>query len=104
MFALHSSTLRFQSWCRVITSVRTVSLAGIAFLLASPALAQTAADSPETESILIEAEAESDQFVQGPFLPDVQSTRINKGKKTSIIDLDEFPQITNNNYRQALSK
>jgi Fe(3+) dicitrate transport protein len=34
----------------------------------------------------------------------VQGTRINSGKKTSVIDLDEFPRINNNNYRQALAK
>ena len=48
-------------------------------------------------------EAESDALVQGPFLPDVEGTRINSGKKTSLIDLDAMPRITNNNYRQALA-
>ena len=45
-----------------------------------------------------------DESVQAPFLPAVQGTRINSGKKTSVIDLDEFPRIINNNYRQALAK
>lgn len=49
-------------------------------------------------------ESESDNIVQGPFLPDVQGTHINVGKKSSVIDLDELPSITNNNYRQALAK
>ncbi len=38
------------------------------------------------------------------FLPDVQGTRINAGKKTSSIYLKDNPTITNNNYRQALAK
>ena len=50
-----------------------------------------------------ETEAEADQRVQGPFLPDVQGTKIYAGKKTSIIDLDLLPEIINNNYRQALA-
>jgi Fe(3+) dicitrate transport protein len=54
--------------------------------------------------IIVEAEAESDEAVQVPFLPPVQGTRINSGKKTSVLDLDEFPRINNNNYRQALAK
>src|SRR5687767_2931385 len=51
----------------------------------------------------IVVEAESDALVQGPFLPAVEGTRINSGKKSSLIDLDAFPRITNNNYRQALA-
>lgn len=76
--------------------------------LGSAARAQVAAPTPaETvtaEEVVIEAEAESDESVQGPFLPAVQGTHINSGKKSSVIDLDEFPRITNNNYRQALAK
>jgi Fe(3+) dicitrate transport protein len=52
----------------------------------------------------VEAEAESDHKVQGPFLPDVQGTRINAGKKTTILDFDALPRITGNNYRQALAQ
>jgi Fe(3+) dicitrate transport protein len=51
----------------------------------------------------IEAEAEHDHVVQGPFLPDVQGTKINSGKKVSLIDLDALPDIANSNYRQALA-
>ncbi len=40
-----------------------------------------------------------------PFLPDVQGTKINTGKKTSQVNLDkELPEISNNNFRQALAK
>ena len=52
----------------------------------------------------VEAEAESDHFVQGPFLPDLQGTRVNVGKKTTILDFDALPRITGNNYRQALAQ
>lgn len=38
------------------------------------------------------------------FLPDVQGTKINAGKKTSNVNLKDIPTITNNNYRQALAK
>ena len=49
--------------------------------------------------VLVEAEAESEgeERVQGPFLPDVQGTRIYSCKKTSIVDLDRLPRITNKN-------
>ncbi len=52
----------------------------------------------------VEAEAEKDHYVQGPFLPDVQGTKINVGKKTTILDFDALPRITGNNYRQALAQ
>ncbi len=52
----------------------------------------------------VEAEAESDHYVQGPFLPDVQGAKINVGKKTSILDFDSQPRINGNNYRQALAQ
>jgi len=40
----------------------------------------------------------------GPFLSDVQGTRIHAGKKTSVIDWRKLPTLSNNNYRQALVK
>lgn len=55
-------------------------------------------------SVRVEAEAEADHFVQGPFLPDLQGTRINVGKKTTILDFDSQPRINGNNYRQALAQ
>ena len=68
------------------------------------AVAAQAQDGPgEAVMPMIVVEAESDALVQGPFLPDVERTRINAGKKSSLIDLDAFPRITNNNYRQALA-
>lgn len=54
--------------------------------------------------VVVTGEAESDEIVQGPFLPPVEGTRILAGKKTSVIDLDALPEIAGNNYRQALAK
>jgi Fe(3+) dicitrate transport protein len=82
----------------------TFLAAATAISAATGARAQDAVTAPSTERIVVEAEAESDEAVQAPFLPPVQGTRINSGKKTSVIDLDEFPRINNNNYRQAFAK
>lgn len=38
-----------------------------------------------------------------PALPEVEGTRINSGKKTSFVKPEEFPEIANNNYREALA-
>lgn len=54
--------------------------------------------------VVVSGEAEDDGTVQGPFLPPVQGTKINAGKKTAVLDFDELPKINNNNYRQALTK
>ncbi len=70
-------------------------------LLALPTMGQDAAPDAMLSEVVVEAEA--DALVQGPFLPAVEGTRINSGKKSSLIDLDAFPRITNNNYRQALA-
>ncbi|HUG12663.1 MAG TPA: TonB-dependent receptor [Opitutaceae bacterium] len=58
----------------------------------------------ELPLFLVEAEAEKDHYIQGPFLPDTQGARINVGKKTTVLDFDGLPRITGNNYRQALSQ
>lgn len=55
-------------------------------------------------SYRVESEAESDHKIQGPFLPDLQGTRINAGKKTTVLDFDALPRIHGNNYRQALAE
>jgi Fe(3+) dicitrate transport protein len=41
--------------------------------------------------------------VEYPALPEVEGTRINSGKKTSFVKPAEFPEIANNNYREALA-
>ncbi len=48
--------------------------------------------------------ADYDTRIDGPFLPDVEGTRINAGKKTSNISLTELPEIANDNYRQVIAK
>ncbi len=75
----------------------------LGILLPLPLFAQEAVTATVSE-VRVEAEAESDETIQAPYLPPVLGTRIYSGKKTSVIDLDEFPRITNNNYRQALAK
>jgi len=63
-----------------------------------PAAAQnsTSAELPE---VVVTAESTSARF-----LPPVEGTRIFSGKKNSVFHPDELPKISNNNYRQALSK
>jgi Fe(3+) dicitrate transport protein len=36
--------------------------------------------------------------------PPVEGTRINQGKKISVADLEQIPQVINNNYRQAFNE
>ncbi|CAN5614314.1 TonB-dependent receptor [soil metagenome] len=78
-------------------------LLALGILLPLSLFAQEAVTATVAE-VRVEAEAESDETIQAPYLPPVLGTRIYSGKKTSVIDLDEFPTITNNNYRQALAK
>lgn len=84
-----------------LLSVPLFRPAGYLALCAGIGVAHLGAQSRPLADVVVEAEA--DHIVQGPFLPDVQGTKINSGKKTSVIDLDELPKITNNNYRQALA-
>jgi len=88
---------------------RLILLVALALGPVALARAQTALASPEPETVRlpdfrIEAEAEKDHHIQGPFLPDVQGTKINVGKKTTVLDFDSLPRITGNNYRQALAE
>ncbi|MBI5772033.1 MAG: TonB-dependent receptor [Verrucomicrobia bacterium] len=83
-------------------------LAVLVALLAADSVRPVAASAPvappvQLPAFPVEAEAEKDHYVQGPFLPDVQGPKINVGKKTTILDLDSLPRITGNNYRQALA-
>jgi len=86
-----------------VTSAARLLRIALCILLPATASGQDAvpANVPEVRVV---AEAESDETIQAPYLPPVQGTRIYSGKKTTVIDLDEFPRITNNNYRQALAK
>lgn len=106
-----------RSPTRSTRALRPLSLGLLAAMAALSARAQTAeapatpatvTDAPAAEKAVvlpplqIEAEAEKDHFVQGPFLPDVQGTKINVGKKTTVVDFDALPAIHGGNYRQAL--
>lgn len=62
--------------------------------------AQDAVDRMET----VEVRADYDPIVSGPFLPDIEGTRINAGKKTSNINVEDLPEIINDNYRQVIAK
>ncbi len=48
--------------------------------------------------------ADYDTRIEGPFLPEVEGTRINAGKKTSNILMTDLPEISNDNYRQVIAK
>ncbi|MFZ4588628.1 MAG: TonB-dependent receptor family protein, partial [Terrimicrobiaceae bacterium] len=52
----------------------------------------------------VEVRADYDREVSGAFLPDVQGTKIHAGKKTTNIDLDDLPEISMDNFRQAIAK
>ena len=86
----------------MVTRFFFTSLA-FSFAFATSLCAQEALNA-RMEEVRVTAEAESDETIQGPYLPALQGTRIYSGKKTNIIDLDELPRITNNNYRQAFAK
>ena len=83
-------------------AISTALIPSAAFSATSANLAYDEANAQTLPSVVVEAEAESDHAVQGPFLPDVQGTKINVGKKTTMIDLDALPAINASNYRQAL--
>lgn len=57
--------------------------------------------SPSTFDEALSATEAFTTEVVGPFLPDVQGTRIYAGKKTVNVDLQQMPPIINNNFRQA---
>ncbi len=52
----------------------------------------------------VEVSADYDTRIEGPFLPDVEGTRLNAGKKTSNITMTDLPEIANDNYRQVIAK
>jgi Fe(3+) dicitrate transport protein len=77
---------------------------GLALCTSTSVLAQEAIKAPTFQLETAVVEADSAPLIQEPFLAPVTGVTINSGKKTSVIDLDSFPKITNNNYRQALAK
>ncbi|MGD9762830.1 MAG: TonB-dependent receptor family protein [Candidatus Binatia bacterium] len=95
-----------------------IAVAFAVLLLCSPTGAQDPADAAprgKTPAAQKEREAETvrleEQQVVGEreediprFLPDVKGPEIFSGKKTTVIDPEELPQIVNDNYRQVLSR
>ncbi len=72
--------------------------------VASPTPAPSpAAGAGTTRVEAVEVVADAYAAADGPFLPDVEGTKIYAGKKTDNIDPNLLPQISNNNYRQALA-
>jgi Fe(3+) dicitrate transport protein len=41
--------------------------------------------------------------VEYPALPEVEGTKINSGKKTSFVKPEEFPAVSNNDYREVMA-
>ena len=74
---------------------------GLAHAQVTPVAAEPAA---EVQAIEVTGEAIYEEQVEQPFLPEVAGTQIYSGKKTSVIDFDEMPQIQTDNYRQAFSQ
>ena len=59
--------------------------------------------SERVQQMEVEVQADYDPEVTGPFLPDVEGTRINAGKAMNI-RLEELPEISNDNFRQVLAR
>ena len=94
----------FQHVVRPLGALPAVLIAGLGSSAALFAQDLTAPQQPRLTLDTVTVEAEGDSTVHAPFLPPVAGTMIYSGKKTSVIDLDSLPPITNNNYRQALAK
>jgi Fe(3+) dicitrate transport protein len=94
----------FQHVVRPLGALPAALIAGIGGSAALFAQDLTGPEQPRLTLDTVTVEAEGDSTVQAPFLPPVAGTMIYSGKKTSVIDLDSLPPITNNNYRQALAK
>ena len=80
------------------------SCLGAACAVALPADGESQAR-PDTAARLphVEVRVKAGNPDREPFLQPVQGTRINSGKKNVNIDLGKIPEISNNNYRQALA-
>ena len=83
--------------------IRTIrALGGLVFVTLTGVSELVAEETVErVEGVVVEADY--DTRPTGPFLPDVEGTRINAGKKTSNIQLEELPEISNDNYRQVIA-
>ncbi len=78
---------------------------GTAPAAATPAAGATPGTAAQSEPFRLEEQqvvGERDELPR--FLPDVKGTEIFSGKKTTVIETEEPPQIANDNYRQVLSR
>jgi Fe(3+) dicitrate transport protein len=87
----------YRSRVRILAKTCLGTIAGFA---ADSVEAQTRPDSVSLPSVVVTAIHAPEK---SPFLPPIDGTRINSGKKSSIIRLDDMPKIVNHNYRQALA-
>ena len=82
---------------------QTVTADGMA--LPTPHNSQNVALVTQTDIVELEGVTVTGTFdvhpVEYPALPEVEGTKINSGKKTSFVKPEEFPAITNNDYREA---
>lgn len=96
----------FRKW---LLGVSVLSL-NFAFVFNSlPVFAETNIDSGKAEdskkaAVTSEVVVVGEKTAEGPFLQDVEGTKIYAGKKTSVINPKEIPTVANNNYRQTLAK
>ena len=60
----------------------------------------TRSGSRRLEEVVVTAE----ELRQGPFLADVEETKIYAGKKTTVADLTRLPDVQASNYRQAFAQ
>lgn len=105
-----NSSIKTLLWRKRFGSATGLLLAGLTLGGAAPVQAENATSSsaPSSENVTVLDEVTVTAsyleagFVGGPFLPDVEGTRINAGKKTSNILLQNLPSIENDNYRQLV--
>jgi outer membrane receptor for Fe3+-dicitrate len=60
------------------------------------------AHAAEAESVVVSGSFDIDP-VEYPALPPVEGTRINSGKKTSFVKPEEFPAVSDNDYREVMA-
>jgi len=80
-----------------------MTAATVSFALDAPLQAESGEATTRAPEVLIEATSEYEESRDQPFLQPVEGTRINSGKKSAVINLNEPPKIVNHNYRQALA-
>ena len=86
--------MKIKSLCTSLSAV-------VCILAVSPVFAAANSNNVTTlNEVVVKAEKGQTQ----KYLPDVQGAKINSGKKTSVIDLQERPLIVNNNQRQVFQK